>query len=203
MSGALSLYASSLNTRGKHHMARSGRKQQAFADEILITDVERRLMRAFKTLRVLPDPERKFGSGRSAWPEVLQLREEAYGYTEVSMPRSLQRSECDAFPCSPPTSASVDMLASLPWPQPSAFGSLGASGLPQTLRRPIRQSRAAPRLPCDAPLSFDVALAGSARLLRSSLLNQNYTQNNAQASQTHEDIHSYRRRPDPGLQLRD
>lgn len=28
MSGALSLYASSLNTRGKHHMARSGRKRK-------------------------------------------------------------------------------------------------------------------------------------------------------------------------------
>lgn len=85
-------------------MARSGRKQQAFADEILITDVERRLMRAFKTLRVLPDPERKFGSGRSAWPEVLQLREEAYGYTEVSMPRFR------------PTHFDVgDMLTALDW----------------------------------------------------------------------------------------
>ena len=64
-------------------------------------------MRAFKTLRVLPDPERKFGSGRSAWPEVLQLREEAYGYTEVSMPRFR------------PTPFDVgDMLTALDWVRP-------------------------------------------------------------------------------------
>lgn len=84
-------------------MARQGIKH-AFADEILIDQVERRVMRAFKTLRVLPDPDRRFSAGRSAWPEILQLREEAYGYTEVSMPRFR------------PTHFDVgDMLTALDW----------------------------------------------------------------------------------------
>lgn len=52
---------------------------------LIITDVERRLMRAFKTLRVLPD--RDFVNRKSVWPEVLQSHEDAYGYTEVAMPR--------------------------------------------------------------------------------------------------------------------
>lgn len=83
-------------------MARVGRKQQTFADEILITDVERRIMRAFKTLRVQPHPTRT--GGGSAWPEVLQSREDAYGYTEVAMPRFR------------PTHFDVgDMLTALDW----------------------------------------------------------------------------------------
>ena len=82
-------------------MARAA-KRQAFVDEILITDVERRIMRAFKTLRAQPHPMRS--SGRSAWPEVLQSHEDAYGYTEVTMPRFR------------PTHFDVgDMLTALDW----------------------------------------------------------------------------------------
>lgn len=84
-------------------MARADTKHQTFADEILITDVERRVVRAFKTLRALPDPDRRFGSG-SSWPEVLQSHEDAYGYTEVAMPRFR------------PTHFDVgDMLTALDW----------------------------------------------------------------------------------------
>lgn len=84
-------------------MARAGRKLP-YTETIIITDVERRLMRAFKTLRVLPDPERRFSSGRSAWPEVLQSHEDAYGYTEIAMPRFR------------PTHFDVgDMLTALDW----------------------------------------------------------------------------------------
>ena len=56
-------------------------------DIIDIVDVERRLLRAFKTLRALPDPERRFFNQKSAWPEVLQSFEEAYGYTEARLPK--------------------------------------------------------------------------------------------------------------------
>jgi len=56
-------------------------------DSIDIRDVEKRILRAFKTLRVLPDPERRFFNQRSAWPEVLQSFEDAYGYTDVKMPK--------------------------------------------------------------------------------------------------------------------
>lgn len=84
-------------------MARAGRKHQTFTDEINIIDVERRITRAFKTLRALPDPDRRFGSG-SSWPEVLQSHEDAYGYTEVAMPRFR------------PTHFDVgDMLTALDW----------------------------------------------------------------------------------------
>ena len=70
---------------------RQGRKRKqsiTLAPELIdILDVERRLLRAFKTLRAMPDPERRFFSQKSAWPEVLQNPEEAYGYSEVKMPR--------------------------------------------------------------------------------------------------------------------
>lgn len=52
---------------------------------LLITEVERRVIRACKTLRAVPD--RSFEATKSAWPEVLQVHEEAYGYTEVAMPK--------------------------------------------------------------------------------------------------------------------
>lgn len=69
---------------------------------LVITDVERRVLRAFKTLRVLPD--RDFVNRKSMWPEVLQTHEEAYGYTEVAMPRFR------------PTPFDVgDMLTALDW----------------------------------------------------------------------------------------
>jgi len=49
--------------------------------------VERRFLRACKTIRVLPDREAKFFNVNSCWPEVVQTFEEAYGYGEVSLPR--------------------------------------------------------------------------------------------------------------------
>lgn len=68
---------------------------------LIITDVERRLMRAFKTLRSLPSGGR---GPAPSWPEVLQTHEEAYGYTEVKMPRFR------------PTPFDVgDMLTALDW----------------------------------------------------------------------------------------
>jgi hypothetical protein len=70
---------------------RQGRKRKQsitlVPDIIDVRDIERRLMRAFKTLRALPDPERRFFNQKSAWPEVLQSFEEAYGYTEAKMPK--------------------------------------------------------------------------------------------------------------------
>lgn len=63
------------------------RKQSVSLDLIDVREVESRLIRAFRTLRALPDPERRFFQQKSAWPEVLQSFEEAYGYTDARMPK--------------------------------------------------------------------------------------------------------------------
>lgn len=55
--------------------------------QLMITDVERRILRACKTLRAIPDPTRKYQTIHNFWPEILQSKDDAYGYTEVSMPR--------------------------------------------------------------------------------------------------------------------
>lgn len=54
---------------------------------LLITDVEDRLLRACKTLRALPDKERKYQSIGNAWPDFVREVEEAYGYSDSIMPR--------------------------------------------------------------------------------------------------------------------
>lgn len=54
---------------------------------LLITEVERRILRACKTLRAIPDPEAKFQSVHNCWPDILQAVDDAYGYTEAIMPR--------------------------------------------------------------------------------------------------------------------
>ncbi len=69
-----------------------------------ILDVERRFMRACKTVRALPDRERKFFVVGSQWPEVVQDAQEAYGYNEAELPRFR------------PTPFDVgDMLTALAW----------------------------------------------------------------------------------------
>ena len=49
--------------------------------------VERRFLRACKTIRALPDRERRFHVVESWWPEIVRSAEEAYGYTEATLPR--------------------------------------------------------------------------------------------------------------------
>lgn len=68
-----------------------------------IVDIERRFIRACKTVRVLPDPDARFGSS-GCWPEYVADASEAYGYTEAAMPRFR------------PTPFDVsDMLGALAW----------------------------------------------------------------------------------------
>lgn len=52
-----------------------------------IVSVERRFLRACKTLRAVPDRERRFQQVESCWPEFVREAAEAYGYTEATMPR--------------------------------------------------------------------------------------------------------------------
>lgn len=54
---------------------------------LLVTDVERRILRACKTLRALPDREARFQVVRSCWPEAVNSTEEAYGYDDIAMPK--------------------------------------------------------------------------------------------------------------------
>lgn len=65
---------------------------------ITVADVEQRLLRACKTLRALPDPDFKFRVIHNAWPDVLQAVEDAYGYTEATMPR-FRPKPCDVSDC--------------------------------------------------------------------------------------------------------
>ncbi|MCP5005526.1 MAG: hypothetical protein GY941_16545 [Planctomycetes bacterium] len=53
---------------------------------IPIDIVQTRLMRALKTIRVLPDKESRFQSYRTAWPEFARQFMDAYG-SEQSMKR--------------------------------------------------------------------------------------------------------------------
>lgn len=50
-------------------------------------EVERRILRACKTIRALPDRERKFQITHNAWPDMVRDVADAYGYTEERMPR--------------------------------------------------------------------------------------------------------------------
>jgi hypothetical protein len=72
-----------------------------------IVDVERRFLRSCKTLRAVPDRERRFQRVESCWPEYVLEAAEAYGYTEAQMPRFR------------PTPFDVsDMLTALAWARP-------------------------------------------------------------------------------------
>lgn len=69
-----------------------------------IVDVERRFLRSCKTLRAVPDRERRFHQVESCWPEFVREVSEAYGYTEATMPKFR------------PTPFDVsDMLTALAW----------------------------------------------------------------------------------------
>lgn len=63
------------------------RKVQRYVAPIDVREVERRILRACKTLRAVPDPERRFFTQHTAWPEMVRSIEDAYGYTEAVMPR--------------------------------------------------------------------------------------------------------------------
>lgn len=52
-----------------------------------IDEVEKRILRACKTLRAIPDPEAKYQVIHNMWPEVVRSSDDAYGYTEARMPR--------------------------------------------------------------------------------------------------------------------
>ena len=72
-----------------------------------IIDVERRFLRSCKTLRAVPDRERRFQQVESCWPEFVREAAEAYGYTEAALPRFR------------PTPFDVsDMLDALAWARP-------------------------------------------------------------------------------------
>ncbi len=55
----------------------------AHIEEINILDIEKRIIRALKTIRVLPDPEARFMTYRTAWPEFPQDFMDAYNSDEV------------------------------------------------------------------------------------------------------------------------
>ena len=60
----------------------------AIADRLALADVERRLLRACKTLRALPDREARFQVMRSSnWPPIVHELADAYGYTDAPSPR--------------------------------------------------------------------------------------------------------------------
>jgi Domain of unknown function (DUF6362) len=54
---------------------------------MLVSDVENRMLRACKTIRALPDKDRKFQMIANTWPDTIQDTADAYGYTEALIPR--------------------------------------------------------------------------------------------------------------------
>lgn len=77
--------------------------------EITIDNVERRFIRAIRTIHVLPEPGARFlrYNGGSIWRNSVNSSEEAYGYTEERLPRFR------------PTPADVsDVLTALSWARP-------------------------------------------------------------------------------------
>lgn len=55
--------------------------------KIAITEIETRVLRACKTIRALPDKEKRFLQVESGWPDYVRDANEAYGYGETPMPR--------------------------------------------------------------------------------------------------------------------
>lgn len=55
--------------------------------DITIDKVERRFLRACKTIRALPDLERRFLKHSNGWPDYVRDHNEAYGYGEAALPR--------------------------------------------------------------------------------------------------------------------
>lgn len=65
-----------------------GRKRKDKTDQpLLVTEVEQRLLRACKTLRAMPDKEARFQVIRTCWPATADDPDEAYGYTEETLPK--------------------------------------------------------------------------------------------------------------------
>lgn len=78
--------------------------QAVIQKKLLVADVERRILRACKTLRALPDKERRFQALTNKWPDTVREVSEAYGYADEVMPRFR------------PTPADVsDCLTALAW----------------------------------------------------------------------------------------
>lgn len=74
---------------------------------LMVAEVEKRLLRACKTLRALPDPTRRFQWLKASWPEVVRSTEDAYGYTDAAMPKF-----------HPTTHDVTDYLVALSWVRP-------------------------------------------------------------------------------------
>lgn len=74
---------------------------------LIVRDVEERILTACKTIRALPDREKRYQTVNSLWPEIRQDAADAYGYSEAIMPRFR------------PTPADVsDCLVALEWARP-------------------------------------------------------------------------------------
>ena len=54
---------------------------------LLVADVENRMLRACKTIRAIPDPDRRYQSMHNCWPEVRRNAADAYGYDQATLPR--------------------------------------------------------------------------------------------------------------------
>lgn len=65
---------------------------------VSVADVERRIIRACRTLRALPDHERKFQMMPNPWPDTVREVSEAYGYDEQGMPK-FRPSPADVSDC--------------------------------------------------------------------------------------------------------
>jgi hypothetical protein len=49
--------------------------------------IEERILRAFKTLRAMPDPDARFRVLHNYWPDMVRDVADAYGYNDATLPR--------------------------------------------------------------------------------------------------------------------
>jgi hypothetical protein len=68
--------------------ARYGHSPQRYIEPLNVRDVERRINRACKTIRALPDREQRFLSyGQGIWANYIRDAKESYGVEEEVKPR--------------------------------------------------------------------------------------------------------------------
>lgn len=71
---------------------------QGSSPVLSVEEVRERILQACRTLRALPDQERKFQTLANSWPDFIREISEAYGYDEERLPK-FRPSPADVSDC--------------------------------------------------------------------------------------------------------
>jgi hypothetical protein len=86
------------STRNANFPTANARDTMPDNGSISCPEVEQRLLTACKTIRALPDRDRRLFEVHTLWPEVVREITDAYGYTEIAYPR-FRPSPADVSDC--------------------------------------------------------------------------------------------------------